>query len=286
MRPQRSMVFGEKMSTSSIRRTRPRSSRLSKFGVMPAPSSKKPEEREIVVDPGASMHMLSRTDLSLEELEPLQKSRNTTTAITANGEVPTNEDAHLDVDDLELFVTVQILEDTPAAVLSCSKLCEEHGYSHEWASGQKPQLTKNGKTILCKTDNLVPVVVPGLSSSSASSSSTLFPQDSSGISPSPAIQRDDTHAQTSGNRGDPTKTKNKNNEKDTNQASSNRLRDLTRSVRGVHRQSRRYRRCQHPQTLHKIQIRNVPRKWHQGSICFFLTSRKTKIAKSAREPRL
>ena len=157
MRPQRILGIWQKMSTSSIRRARPRSPRLSKFGVMPAPSSKKPEEREIVVDPGASMHMLSRTDLSLEELEALQKSRNPTTAITANGEVPTNEDAHLDVDDLELFVTVHILEGTPA-VLTSGKLCEEHGCSHEWASGQKPHLTKQGKTIMCKTDNLVPIV--------------------------------------------------------------------------------------------------------------------------------
>ena len=37
---------------------------------------------------------------------------------------------------LDLFVTVQILEDT-LAVLSLGKLSEEHGYSYEWASGQK-----------------------------------------------------------------------------------------------------------------------------------------------------
>ena len=48
---------------------------------------------------------------------------------------------------------------------------------------------------------------------------------SGGISPSPAIQRrDDTHAQASRNRGDPTKKQNKN--KDNSLASSNRLRDL------------------------------------------------------------
>ena len=34
-----------------------------------------------------------------------------------------------------------MLDDTPA-VLSLGKLCEEHGHSHEWASGQKPHLTK------------------------------------------------------------------------------------------------------------------------------------------------
>ena len=39
---------------------------------------------------------------------------------------------------------MQIFEDTPA-VLSSGKLCEEHGFNYEWASGQKPHLTKNGK---------------------------------------------------------------------------------------------------------------------------------------------
>ena len=43
------------------------------------------------------------------------------------------------VHDLDLFVTVQILDDTPA-VLSLGKLCEEHGFSNEWASGQSPHL--------------------------------------------------------------------------------------------------------------------------------------------------
>ena len=34
-------------------------------------------------------------------------------------------------------------------------------------------------------------------------------------------------------------------------------------------------KCQHSQTHLKIQIRNVLRMWHQGSIVFILTSRKT-----------
>ena len=121
--------------------------------------------------------------------------------ITSNGEVQTNEEAPENFRDLELFVTVQILEDT-LAVLSSGKLCEEYGYSYEWASGQKPQLINNGKRILCSAENSVLFGVPRLSSSSsASSSSTSSPQDSSGISSSPAIPRsDDSHAQASGNR--------------------------------------------------------------------------------------
>ena len=46
------------------------------------------------------------------------------------------------------------LDDTPA-VLSLGKLCEDHGYSYEWTSGEKPRLTKGGQSIICKADNFV-----------------------------------------------------------------------------------------------------------------------------------
>ena len=109
MRPQSRMGLGEK---------RPQAR---KYGhsyvawVMRAPSSKKPEEREFAVD----------------------SARIPTTVVTANGEVQTNEEAQAYVHDLDLFVTVQILDDT-LAVLSLGKLCEEHCYSYEWACGQNP----------------------------------------------------------------------------------------------------------------------------------------------------
>ena len=58
-----------------------------------------------------------------------------------------------------------------SAVLSLGKLCSEHGYSHEWKNGETPRLTQNGNIITCTLDNFVPLVVPGLSSSSSSSDS-------------------------------------------------------------------------------------------------------------------
>ena len=117
------------------------------------PTTKLPEEREVVVDSGASTHMLSQKDLSSDELETLRRSRNPTVVVTANGEVQTNEEAQVYVHDLGLFVTVYLLDDTPA-VLSLGELCSEHGYSYEWTSGQNPQLTKNGKDFLYKTENV------------------------------------------------------------------------------------------------------------------------------------
>ena len=108
----------------------------------PRPLQKSPEEREIVVDSGASMHMLSKKDFSSDEMETLWRSR-IPTVITANGEVQTNGEAQVYVHDLDLFVTVQILEDTP--VLLLGKLCDEHGCFYKWVSGKQPRLTKQGK---------------------------------------------------------------------------------------------------------------------------------------------
>ena len=101
-----------------------------------------------------------------------------TVVLAANGEVHTHEEAQAFVHDPNLFVTVQLLEETPA-VLSLGKLWEDHGHAHEWVSSQKPRLTKEEKTIVCKTDNFVPLVVPGLSTNPESvSSSTSSAQDS------------------------------------------------------------------------------------------------------------
>ena len=150
--------------------------------VLPAASTKEPEEREFVVDSGVSMHVVSKRDLVSAELETMRISKNPTTVMTANGEVQTREEATVYVKQLDLFVTVMLLEETPA-VLSLEKLCEDHGYTHHWISGRKPHLIRNGKRIDCHTSNYVPFVVPGLSASSSSTtpsptSPSSSPQDS------------------------------------------------------------------------------------------------------------
>ena len=139
---------------------------------LPAPTLK-PEEREFVVDSGASMHMISKKDLSDAEMDTLTKSCSPAIVITANGEVQTHEEATVYVKELDIFLTLKVLENTQA-VLSLGKLCDENGYSYEWINGQKPHLIKNGIRIQCKTENFDPIVVPGLltNSSSGSDSST------------------------------------------------------------------------------------------------------------------
>ena len=118
------------------------------------------------------MHMISKQDLSDAEMDTLTKSCSPTIVITANGEVQTHEEAIVYVKELDILLTMKVLDNTPA-VLSLGKLCDENGYSYEWINGQKPHLIKDGIRIICNTENFVPVVVPGLSSSSSGSSSTL-----------------------------------------------------------------------------------------------------------------
>ena len=56
-------------------------------------STLKPEEREFVVDSGASMHMISKKDFRDAEMDTLTKSCSPTIVMTVNGEVHTHEEA-------------------------------------------------------------------------------------------------------------------------------------------------------------------------------------------------
>ena len=137
--------FSVKMSFCSNQRTRPRSA--------PLPTGTLFEKGRARLRGGfwiVNAHAEQKGNKLRRELDTLRKSRNPPTVTSANGEVQTNEEAQVYVHDLHLFVTVQIF-DVTLAVLSSGKLCEEHGCTHAWASGQKPHLTKNGKRILCET---------------------------------------------------------------------------------------------------------------------------------------
>ena len=101
-----------------------------------------------------------RKDLKSAELETVRVSKSQTTVMTANAVVQTKEEATVYVKEFDLFVTIKLLDDTPA-ILSHGKLCEAHGSSYEWTSGQKPQLIKDGRRIKCSTESIVPIVVLG-----------------------------------------------------------------------------------------------------------------------------
>ena len=156
------------------------------------------------MDSGASMQMVSKKDLNSAELETMRITRSPTTVMTANGEVQTREEATENVKELDLFVTVMLLEETPA-VLSLGKLCEGHGCNYHWTNGQNPHLTQNGKTISCNLWKYVPFVVPGLPTSSSTASS---PTSSTSSWKDPVIGTENPAAERSGSvseelRGNP-----------------------------------------------------------------------------------
>ena len=86
-------------------------------------------------------------------MDILTKSCGPTIVITANAEVQTHEEATVYVKELEIFLTMKVLENTPA-VLSLGKLCDENGHSYEWINGQKPHLMKYGIRIQCNCGEL------------------------------------------------------------------------------------------------------------------------------------
>ena len=59
--------------------------------VLLAASTEALEERDFVVDPGASMHTVTEKDVNSAELETMTISKNPTTVMTANGEVQTEK---------------------------------------------------------------------------------------------------------------------------------------------------------------------------------------------------
>ena len=83
---------------------------------MPPASTIKLEERDFVVDSRANRQKVSKKYLNKAELETVRISKNPTTVMTANGEVLAKEEATVYVRELDLFVTVMLLENTPAVL--------------------------------------------------------------------------------------------------------------------------------------------------------------------------
>ena len=59
-------------------------------------------------------------------MDTLTKSCSPTIVITANGEVQTHEEAIVYVKELDKFLTMKVVDNTPV-VLSLGKLCDENG---------------------------------------------------------------------------------------------------------------------------------------------------------------
>ena len=83
-----------------------------------------------MVDSGASMHMMSKMELSPEEYETVNVSRLSTTVIAVGGSI--NRRGYSLREKLgHVRHGPQLLEDPPGEV-SLGKLCDENEYSYAW----------------------------------------------------------------------------------------------------------------------------------------------------------
>ena len=81
-------------------------------------STLKPEEREFVVDSGASMQMISKKDLNSAEMDTLTKSCSPTIVMTAKGEVQTHEEATVYVKELDIFLNMKVIEKHTSSIVA------------------------------------------------------------------------------------------------------------------------------------------------------------------------
>ena len=84
---------------------------------LPAPLNQKPEEREFVVDSGASMHMISKKDLNSAELETVTTSRSPTTQPMVKCR-RMKRPQFIMSKNWGIFLTRKVLEDTPAVFIA------------------------------------------------------------------------------------------------------------------------------------------------------------------------
>ena len=126
-------------------------------------STLKSEEREFVVDSGALMHMISKKDLNSAEVDTLTTSRSPTTLITANGEVHTHEEAIVYVKELDIFLTMKLFGWKSSAM---------NTDTHTSGSMVKNHISLKKVFEYNVTQNIVPIVVPGLSNMSSGSDSS------------------------------------------------------------------------------------------------------------------
>ena len=132
------------------------------------------------------MHMISKKDLSDAEMDTLTKSCSPTIVITANGEVQTHEEATVFVKEVDIFLTLKVLENTTA-------VCRSESFAMKTDILVNGSMVKNHISLKtrfafpCNTENFVPIVVPSLSKSSSGSDSST----------SRTLSRQESHCSTS-----------------------------------------------------------------------------------------
>ena len=134
-----------KAFTSSKINTKQYSSRPRMFGLFQHHPKENQRKENLLSDSGAPVHMLSRKDLHSADMETVRVSRNLQMVVTASEEVANERgrEQYTSI-DLDLFVTVQLVEDAHP-VCSLGQLCEDPRCSFHfdrWSKKQKKHLCR------------------------------------------------------------------------------------------------------------------------------------------------
>jgi len=118
-------------------------------------------KRWLIVDSGASYHIIDSSALTKEELATVRELEQPVQLMTANGPVEACQVADIYVEDLDFVVTALILDDSPP-LLSLGKLTKDNGFDYIWRSKQPPCLiSPQGRKIWCTEMKNVPVITTG-----------------------------------------------------------------------------------------------------------------------------
>ena len=114
------------------------------------------------------MHMISEKDFNDAAMDTLTKSCSPTTVITANGEVQTHEEAHSLRQRIGYILDYESPRGYASSLIGSESFAMNTDILTNGSTVKNHVSFKNGIRIQCNTDNFVPIVVPGLSSSSSS----------------------------------------------------------------------------------------------------------------------
>ena len=113
--------------------------------------------RAVIIDSGASFHLIDFDDLTQEERSRVYDLAYPIPLNTANGEVEATQAVQIYIPELEITVEAILLPKTPA-VLSLGLLVEKEGFDYIWRRGTVPFLQKGQYKIPCHPNHDVPFI--------------------------------------------------------------------------------------------------------------------------------
>ena len=102
--------------------------------------------RVLILDSGASLHLVSRKSLSKSEKKTIRQTDHHVVLQTANGKIVAKLEVKIHVRELGITVKALVLDNDTPCVLSLGQLIEDHKLDYRWRFGHSPTLTaENGK---------------------------------------------------------------------------------------------------------------------------------------------